>query len=158
MSGVQRDRFRADHIGYIHQLFNLIPYLSVIENVTLPCKFSTLRKKRALEHASTLTDEARRLLAHLGLSNEGLLKRPVAELSVGQKQRVAAARALMGRPEILIADEPTSALDAANRESFIELLFNECAESKATLIFVSHDFSLAPMFDRSVQLEGGESC
>ena len=158
MRSMQRDRFRANHIGYIHQLFNLVPYLSVIENVTLPCRFSTFRKKRALKHAGTLPEEARRLLAHLGLEDAELINRSVSELSVGQQQRVAAARALIGSPEILIADEPTSALDAANRETFIELLFKECAESKATLIFVSHDFSLAPLFDRSLQMEGGNSC
>jgi putative ABC transport system ATP-binding protein len=155
MGGAARDRFRADHIGYIHQMFNLIPYLSVLENVTLPCHFSKRRKSNLTERAE---EEARQLLQHLGLTDPSLLKRPVTELSVGQQQRVAAARALIGSPELLIADEPTSALDAANREAFIELLFEECAETGATLIFVSHDFSLAPMFDRSVQLEGGGVC
>jgi putative ABC transport system ATP-binding protein len=158
MRSAQRDCFRADHVGYIHQMFNLIPYLTVIENVTLPCRFSKRRHQRALRQSSSPSAEARRLLAHLGLTEAGLLHRPVTELSVGQQQRVAAARALIGSPEILIADEPTSALDSANRESFIELLFRECAETGASLIFVSHDFSLAPMFDRTVQLEGGEAC
>jgi putative ABC transport system ATP-binding protein len=97
-------------------------------------------------------------LDHLGLVDQRLQERPVTQLSVGQQQRVAAARALIGRPEMLLADEPTSALDAAHREAFIELLFTECAASQAALIFVSHDFSLAPKFDRSIQLEGGETC
>jgi len=158
MAAAERDRFRADHIGYIHQMFNLIPYLSVIENVTLPCRFSRRRHQRARQKNPSSSAEARRLLAHLGLTDDGLLNRPVTELSVGQQQRVAAARALIGSPEILIADEPTSALDAANREAFIELLFAECKASRSTLIFVSHDASLGPMFDRAVQLEGGTLC
>jgi putative ABC transport system ATP-binding protein len=156
--GPQRDRFRADHIGYIHQMFNLVPYLSVVENVTLPCSFSRRRLAAARRSAGNPAAEARRLLGHLDLTDPDLLGRSVTELSVGQQQRVAAARALIGAPEILIADEPTSALDAANREAFIELLFRECAESRSTLVFVSHDASLGPMFDRSVQLDGGAVC
>jgi putative ABC transport system ATP-binding protein len=158
LSPVGRDCFRADHIGYIHQMFNLVPYLSVLENVTLPCRFSSRRHKRALTASENLNDEARRLLSQLGLADDQLMKRSVTELSVGQQQRVAAARAFIGSPEILIADEPTSALDAANRESFIELLFQECTQTGSTLIFVSHDTSLGPMFDRSAQLNGGEVC
>jgi len=158
MNSSARDRFRADHIGYIHQMFNLIPYLSVIENVTLPCRFSKRRLERTHSASGSPGEEALRLLEHLGLTDAGLINRPVTELSVGQQQRVAAARALIGAPEIVIADEPTSALDAANREVFIELLFKECAETGAALIFVSHDASLGPMFDRVVQLEGGAAC
>ena len=158
MSGAARDRFRADHIGYIHQMFNLVPYLSVLENVTLPCRFSRRRISRAQRHSPTASAEAQRLLAHLGLDSQRVLRKPVSELSVGQQQRVAAARALIGSPELIIADEPTSALDAANREAFIELLFNECDETGSTLLFVSHDASLGPMFDRAVQLDGGASC
>ena len=96
--------------------------------------------------------------SRLDLASPALLDKPVSELSVGQQQRVAAARALIGSPDIILADEPTSALDAANRENFIELLFQECADTNATLIFVSHDASLGPMFDRAVQLEGGAAC
>ena len=156
--GAERDRFRADHVGYIHQLFNLVPYLTVLGNVTLPCRFSKRRQQRACAQSESPAGEARRLLSHLGLGEAGLLRRPVTELSVGQQQRVAAARALIGSPEVLLADEPTSALDAANRQSFIELLFRECAAAGTSLVFVSHDFSLAPMFDRSIQLEGGGPC
>ena len=83
-----------------------------------------------------------------------LARKPVTELSVGQQQRVAAARALMGGPELVIADEPTSSLDAALREVFIELLFRECARDDVTLVFVSHDESLSPLFDRTVRLPG----
>jgi putative ABC transport system ATP-binding protein len=152
LSGTQRDRFRGDHIGFIFQMFNLIPYLSVVENVTLPCRFSMLRRQRAQSKAASLESEALRLLTHLDISDPALLKRPVTELSVGQQQRVAAARALIGAPEILIADEPTSSLDADHRQAFIRLLFEECAKEKTTLIFVSHDTSLKGLFNRAVRI------
>jgi len=150
MSGAQRDRFRADHIGYIFQMFNLVPYLTVIENVTLPLRFSKKRLQRAGCHAATT--EAVRLLSHLGMGHADLLHRSVVELSVGQQQRVAAARALIGSPELVIADEPTSALDADNREAFVDLLFQECDREGTTLIFVSHDKGLAGLFDRAIEL------
>jgi len=152
LSGAQRDRFRSDHMGVIFQMFNLIPYLSVVENVTLPCRFSHVRRERALRRNGCLEAEARRLLTHLDMDHPGLLSRPVTELSVGQQQRVAAARALIGSPEIVIADEPTSSLDADHRHSFIELLFEECRNTQATLIFVSHDTSMACLFDRVIRL------
>jgi len=152
LGSVQRDHFRADHIGYVFQMFNLIPYLSVLENVMLPCRFSTRRRARALQRGGGLEGEARRLLGHLDMDHADLHRRTVTTLSVGQQQRVAAARALMGGPELLIADEPTSSLDADRRESFIRLLFDECREAGATLLFVSHDSSLEPLFDRSVDL------
>ena len=153
LSGADRDRFRADHVGYIFQMFNLIPYLSVLENVLLPCHFSRLRRQRARERGGTPLAEALRLLGHLDLGTDGRLSCPVSALSVGQQQRVAAARALLGAPEMLIADEPTSALDSDRRESFIQLLFQECAAAGATLIFVSHDRALEPLFDRTLRLE-----
>ena len=152
LSNVDRDHFRADHIGYIFQMFNLIPYLSVVDNVVLPCRFSARRRSKALQRGSNLETEARRLLHHLDMDHPELHQRTVTTLSVGQQQRVAAARALMGSPELLIADEPTSSLDADRRESFIRLLFDECREVGATLIFVSHDASLQHLFDRSVDL------
>jgi putative ABC transport system ATP-binding protein len=147
-----RDRFRADHIGFVFQLFNLVPYLSVLDNVTLPCRFSALRRRRALATGKDLAAQARGLLDRLGLEDGGLPGRPVTALSVGQQQRVAVARALMGSPEIVIADEPTSALDAAHRDRFLELLFEACAASAATLLFVSHDAALGARFDRRLEL------
>jgi len=146
-----RDRFRADHIGFVFQMFNLLPYLSVVDNVTLAGTFSRRRRERAGEDPGA---EARRLLAALGVGHASLLERPVSRLSIGQQQRVAAARALFGRPELLIADEPTSALDAGTRESFLRLLMQECAAAGATLVFVSHDASLGPLFDRRLPLPG----
>lgn len=147
-----RDHFRADHIGYIFQMFNLIPYLSVIDNVVLPCRFSQRRRDKALQRGAALDDEARRLLGHLDMDDETLLERPVNTLSVGQQQRVAAARALMGSPELLIADEPTSSLDSDLREAFVRLLFDECNAVGSTLVFVSHDRALETLFDRTVRL------
>ncbi|MFW2366883.1 MAG: ABC transporter ATP-binding protein [Desulforhopalus sp.] len=153
MNGAERDSFRADHIGLIFQMFNLLSYLSVIENVTLPCMFSKHRKKRALENSENIKTEAMRILTRLELSDPAIVKRPVMELSVGQQQRVAAARALMGRPELIICDEPTSSLDQVNRESFLKLLFEECEKSGSSLIFASHDTLLAPQFDRAITFD-----
>ncbi len=150
MKGAERDAFRADHIGVIFQMFNLLSYLSVIENVTLPCMFSNHRRQKVLETAENPEQEAIRILSRLEMADSAVLERPVTELSVGQQQRVAAARALIGRPELIIADEPTSSLDAGNRESFIKLLFEECDKNKSTLIFASHDSSLAPLFDQTI--------
>ena len=149
LSSSARDRMRADHLGVIFQMFNLVPYLSVIGNVTLPLKFSAARRKAVGGDADA---EARRLLGRLGLTDEALLERRVSDLSVGQQQRVAAARALIGAPEIAIADEPTSALDADARDRFITLLSEEAARTGAALLFVSHDASLARLFDRAVDL------
>ncbi|MFA5678067.1 MAG: ATP-binding cassette domain-containing protein [Pseudomonas sp.] len=152
MSGSRRDRFRADHSGYIFQMFNLLPYLSVLENITLPCHFSALRQQRARQRHGSVEAAARHLLAHLGLDRPELLRQPVTELSIGQQQRVAAARALIGNPELVIADEPTSALDADTREAFLELLFIECQAAGSSLLFVSHDAALESLFDRSLSL------
>ena len=149
LSAAARDRVRADHLGVIFQMFNLVPYLSVTGNVTLPLLFSPVRRKTVGDDAE---GEARRLLDRLGLSDPQLLTRRVSELSVGQQQRVAVARALIGGPDIVIADEPTSALDSDARDRFIELLSEEAARTGAALLFVSHDRSLASHFSRAVDL------
>jgi len=148
LSGGKRDRFRALHLGYIFQMFNLIPYLSVLENVGLPCRLSAERRARLGD--GSVNAAAERLLERLGIAGER--DRPVTELSVGQQQRVAAARALIGAPEIVIADEPTSSLDAGRRTEFLELLFATCADAGATLLFVSHDERLGGLFDREASL------
>ena len=149
LSASRRDALRADGIGFVFQMFNLLPYLSVVDNVTLPARFSQRRRERA---GPDLDAAARRLLGALGLTQPALLARPVAELSIGQQQRVAAARALLGSPELLIADEPTSALDADSREAFLALLMQECAAAGTTLVFVSHDTALGRLFDRQLSL------
>lgn len=152
LGGARRDAFRADHIGFIFQMFNLVPYLSLIDNVVLPCWFSTLRRKRVLDRADSLEEEARRILGHMRLDVDALVSRSVSRLSMGQQQRVAAARSLIGSPELVIADEPTSSLDADVRESFLDLLFREVSEVGSALIFVSHDSSLEGAFDRTISL------
>lgn len=150
LSAAGRDRFRGEHLGFIFQMFNLIPYLGVLENVLLPAQFSSARAARIT--GTDLAGEGRRLLAALGLGEPEYLRRPVTELSIGQQQRVAAARALLGRPGIIVADEPTSALDHDAREDFLRLLMAECRTQGAALLFVSHDTSLSSLFDRVVSL------
>ncbi|WLQ12551.1 ABC transporter ATP-binding protein [Hahella aquimaris] len=152
LNASRRDSFRADNIGFIFQMFNLIPYLSLVDNVTLSCRFSKARRQRVSARGVSLTQEAERLLSHLRLDVGKLGRRPVTDLSVGQQQRVAVARALIGSPGLIIADEPTSALDADARVAFIELLFQEVAASGSTLVFVSHDPALQDLFDRTVSL------
>ena len=120
MTASERDAFRADNVGVIFQMFNLLPYLSMIENVALPCRFSGPRKQRATRAGVSIEAEAERLLGRMGLSAE--TSRPVSRLSVGQQQRIAAARALIGAPELVVADEPTSALDEGNQARFMALL------------------------------------
>lgn len=149
LGGRARDRFRAEHIGFLFQQFNLLPWLSALDNVVLPCTFSSRRRDRT---GNDPRAEAERMLRHLDLGVE-LWRKPAGELSVGQQQRVAAARALIGRPEILIADEPTSALDAERQQAFIDLLLQESAAVGATLVFVSHDQRLAAHFDRAIALD-----
>lgn len=147
MSATQRDRFRARSLGVIFQQFNLIPYLSVLENVRLPELFRP-RQTTALQ----ARENAVALLSALELP-AALLHTRADRLSVGQQQRVAVARALAGKPSLVIADEPTSALDTENRDRFLELLFSETARYGATLVFVSHDLQLAQWFTQTVRLE-----
>ena len=146
LSAADRDQFRGQHLGFIFQMFNLIPYLSVLDNVLLPARFNRARAARLA--ASGPAHEARRLLAALGLGDPALQQRSVNELSIGQQQRVAAARALLGSPELIIADEPTSALDHDARHDFLQLLLDECRQRGSSLLFVSHDTALGPLFDR----------
>ncbi|WP_420439793.1 ABC transporter ATP-binding protein [Candidatus Palauibacter sp.] len=148
LPGRQRDAFRAEHIGYVFQMFNLIPYLSVLDNIALPARMNAGRRAR-LDGAG-VKETAALLADHLHIGD--LLKKPVTELSVGQQQRVAACRALIGAPELIIADEPTSSLDFDRREAFLELLFQECERAGATLVFVSHDRTLEGMFSRTISL------
>ncbi|WP_417228165.1 ABC transporter ATP-binding protein [Amphritea sp.] len=151
LSAAARDRFRADHIGLIFQQFNLLPYLSVLQNVLLPCQFSALRAAQARQQSGSVEAAAQALLQELGLAD--YLNHPVTDLSIGQQQRVAAARALIGNPQILIADEPTSSLDSDNREGFIQLLIRECDQHGITLLFVSHDRQLTGHFSRIIDLK-----
>jgi putative ABC transport system ATP-binding protein len=146
-----RDRFRAEHFGIIFQMFNLLPYGAVLDNVLLPLSFAPSRRARAIA-AGGPEAEAGRLLSALGLPAD-IGQRSAADLSVGQQQRVAAARALIGSPEIVVADEPTSALDDDRQQDFLDLLFNQIDATNATLIMVSHDHRLSRHFNRTLQLK-----
>lgn len=147
MGAAARDAHRVDHVGYVFQQFNLLPYLSLLDNVLLPCQFSSRRRQQAAQSHGDARAAAHALLDALELPPE-LHRRPALELSVGQQQRVAAARALIGQPEVVIADEPTSALDEDRREAFMRLLLAQCQQAGSALLFVTHDARLALHFDR----------
>ena len=144
LSPTQKDQFRAKNIGYIFQSFNLIPYLSVTENIMLPLVFNS---RSSGEQFASRCDE---LCETLGIAD--LKNRKATDLSVGQQQRVAAARAMLLKPKLILADEPTSALDFDHREKFLQVIFRLCQENGSTLVFVSHDRSIAQMFDRQLNL------
>jgi putative ABC transport system ATP-binding protein len=148
LSSTRRDRFRAEQIGVIFQQFNLLPFGSVADNILLPLRFAPERRRRAGEAKAT----ARTLCAALGLPQE-IFEARADRLSVGQQQRVAVARALIGQPPIIVADEPTSALDATSQDAFLDLLFAQAAASGTALLMVSHDPRLAARFDRVVRME-----
>ena len=150
LRGAALDRFRAEHFGIIFQMFNLLPYGSIVDNVQLPLIFARERRSRASRDGEP-AQEARRLLERLGL-DPALHRRSAPTLSVGQQQRVAVARALIGGPAIVIADEPTSALDRDHQQDFLDLLFEEADRAGATLVMVSHDATMAPRFERTVEL------
>lgn len=142
-----RDRFRAERIGIIFQQFNLLPYASVADKFLLPLRFAPERRKRVADPRA----EGARLCAALGLPKD-ISGTAAGRLSVGQQQRVAVARALIGAPPLIVADEPTSALDAATQDSFLGLLFGQIAASGSSLLMVSHDERLGGRFDRVVPL------
>lgn len=148
MGGAARDRFRADQLGVIFQQFNLLPFLSVRDNIALGLRFSRLRSARI---SGPLDAEIARLLQALQLNPE-LMQRRAGTLSVGQQQRVAAARALIGRPALLLADEPTSALDREAATAFLKLMSAQCEAAGTTVLVASHDDSLQPLFDRTISL------
>ncbi len=144
LSDQGRDQFRAAHMGYVFQSFNLIPYLNVEENIELPLHLSATRRSRCSDSKAEISQ----LCRDLGIFE--LLQRPVTALSIGQQQRVAVARALLGHPELILADEPTSSLDYDHREKFLQTLFQVCQKAQSTVIFVSHDRSLEKIFDRTL--------
>ena len=148
LSGGRRDRFRADHLGIIFQQFNLLPYLSVIDNVVLGMGFSRFGKLPAAEKQA----RAQSLLSALDIDVAQFGNRKVTGLSVGQQQRVAAARAFVAEPQLIVADEPTSALDEGRQGEFLDLLFAQQQKTGATLMLVTHDMRLASRFDRTIQL------
>ncbi|GAA5189228.1 ABC transporter ATP-binding protein [Ferrimonas gelatinilytica] len=148
LSAGKRDRLRAETMGIVFQQFNLLPYLSVRQNILLPLKFAPGRRAKVVEPEI----EVRRLLDAMEL-DAGILDRPVTALSVGQQQRVAVARALIGAPALILADEPTSALDPSARDHFMDLLAKQCHQTGSALLLVSHDPALARVVERQYQLQ-----
>ncbi len=153
LRGAARDRFRGEHFGIIFQMFNLLPYGSVVDNVLAAIELFRTDAASAPPRSAVPKPRRQGYSASLGWSQPLMQGASAASLSVGQQQRVAAARALIGSPRIIIADEPTSALDRNRQEAFLDLLFAVVAEVGATLIMVSHDESLGPRFSRVAPLE-----
>lgn len=148
LASARRDRFRANIIGIIFQMFNLLPYASALDNVLLALRFAPDRRHRCADPQG----EALGLMRSLGLPENLLQKVPAATLSVGQQQRVAMARAMIGSPRIVIADEPTSALDAGAQADFLDLAFEQIHRIGATLVMVSHDPRLGDRFDKVISI------
>lgn len=141
LSEAGRDRFRAERIGYVFQTFNLLPAFTAFENVLLGMAFT---------RGAADSGRAKNLLKRVGLGHR-LTHRP-ATLSVGEQQRVAVARALANRPNLLLADEPTANVDTANQQQIIDLLRETCAEDKIALVMVTHTPEVTAQFDRVEQL------
>jgi putative ABC transport system ATP-binding protein len=142
----QRRLFRLKEVGQVFQDFQLIDYLSVIDNVLLPCRIHP-----SVSVTRTLFDRAR-LLLH-GLEMSQFERRSVTQLSQGERQRVAICRALLLSPEIVLADEPTGNLDPGNAERIVQLLLAETVRAGATLVMVTHDHSLLRHFDHVIPFD-----
>lgn len=145
-SDAQRTRRRLHHIGFIHQLHNLLPEFTALENVMLPARLAGRGRGEAEAAARALLDD-------LGLA-ERATHLP-AQLSGGEQQRVAIARALVNRPELLLADEPTGSLDAQTGAAVADVLMDMAAASKAAVLLVTHDMQLAARADRILHLSEG---
>ena len=147
LTSTNKDAYRSDNIGIIFQQFNLLPYANVIDNIILPLYFSKQRSKKVenkINAAMNLCDQLR--------LPESILNQKASNLSVGQQQRVAVARALIGSPSIIVADEPTSSLDTEAQELFLDLMFDQISKNSSTLLMVSHDKSLKNYFDQVIDI------
>ena len=147
LSSKTRDEYRADNIGIIFQQFNLLPYANVVDNVLLPLYFSKVRSN----NVSNKKEKVIELFKQLRLPDD-IAQFRASSLSMGQQQRVAVARALIGNPSLIIADEPTSSLDADAQKIFLNLMFEQISENNSTLLMVSHDRSLSDQFDRLIDI------
>lgn len=137
MPEVVRDRFRAERIGFVFQTFNLLPAFSALENVLLGMSFSRKKPNR---------DRAKELLSLVGLEHR--LHHHPKQLSVGEQQRVAVARALANQPKLLLADEPTANVDVSNQETILHLLRDACSQNQIAMLLVTHSQEVAKQFDR----------
>ena len=147
LTSTNKDAYRSDNIGIIFQQFNLLPYANVIDNIILPLYFSKQRSKKVenkINSAMNLCDQLR--------LPKSILNQKASNLSVGQQQRVAVARALIGSPSIIVADEPTSSLDTETQELFLDLMFDQISKNSSTLLMVSHDKSLTNYFDQVIDI------
>jgi putative ABC transport system ATP-binding protein len=142
LSEAGRDRFRANKIGYVFQTFNLLDGFSALENVLLGMTFT---------QKSSDASRARRLLDRVGLAHRS--HHVPSKMSVGEQQRVAVARALANRPQLLLADEPTANVDPANQQMVIDLVRESCSEEGIALLIVTHAKEVSDQFDRIVRLE-----
>ena len=149
ISNAKMDRFRGEHIGFIFQTLNLIPWLSARDNIALGVAFAPSRRARL---QASLDDSIGALVAQMQIDDQ-LLIMPAGELSIGQQQRVAAARALIGAPDIILADEPSSALDTQNTELFFDLLMGNLDRTRQTLLVVSHDPRITGYFDQVLSVD-----
>lgn len=152
MSAGDRDRLRGNQLGFVFQMFNLLPYLTPLDNVIAACAFAPAKRQRVTDDGCSLTTTARQLLQTLQLDDALISGQRTATLSIGQQQRVAIARALIGKPALVIADEPTSALDHQLQALFLDLLFEHCQRAASSLLFVSHDLKIGERFDRTIAL------
>jgi ABC-type lipoprotein export system ATPase subunit len=137
-----RDRFRADKLGYVFQTFNLLSGFTAFENVLLGMSFATGRAR---------PERARQLLDRVGLAKR--LHHKPAQLSVGEQQRVAVARALANKPRLLLADEPTANIDTRHQQQVVDLIRETCREENVALVLVTHTPEVAGQFKRVEHLE-----
>ena len=147
LSARSRDQYRSDNIGIIFQQFNLLPYANVIDNIILPLYFSKVRASKIINQKETAIN----LCKSLRLPDT-VTRMQANNLSVGQQQRVAVARALIGNPSLVIADEPTSSLDSDAQNIFLDLMFSQIEKNNSSLLMVSHDTSLSSYFDRVIDI------
>lgn len=156
LSSSERDRFRGERLGLIFQQFNLLPFLTVQENIELPSKLFASRLAKSVQLYGSVQRHADSLCDALHLSHN-LRQRQAHRLSVGEQQRVAAARALLGCPELIVADEPTSALDEENKVDFLNLLLTTAKAQNSSVVTVSHDMRIANQFDQQFLMPRMES-
>ncbi len=153
MTDKQASQFRADCIGHVFQDLNLIPYLSALQNIVLPCGLSACRANNVASRSLTPEYEAYQLMARLKFEDPDRLKKTADQLSRGLQQRIAIARALMGTPQLVLADEPASAMGHYSRKLVYELLTTWARENDCTLICISHDEEANVFFDRHINIK-----